>query len=94
MIELLGLLGIGWGIKAGADAVDAAAKRSAGRVTKAVTKAGKAALDHLDERGPYQSLERDARGGLHAHVDEVILDDGVRVHVRCRKCGRVAKSSS
>jgi len=94
MIELLGILGLGWGIKAAADGFDAAAKRTGRRVTKAVTKAGKAALEHLDERGPYQPLERDPSGGLHAHQDEVILDDGVRVHVRCRKCGRVRKGAA
>jgi hypothetical protein len=94
MIEWLGMLGLGIGIKAAADGVDGAAKRSVRRATKAVKKAGKAALEHLDERGPYNPLERDPSAGLHAHQDEVILDDGVRVHVRCTKCGRVQKGSA
>jgi hypothetical protein len=94
MIELLGILGIGWGIKAAADGVDAAAKRTVRSAKRTVTKAGKAALEHLDERGVYSPLERDARPALHAHQDEVIVDDGVRVHVRCKKCGRVLKGSA
>lgn len=98
MIEWLGMLGLGVGIKVAADATDATAKRTVRRASKAVTKLGKAALDHIDEAGPYQPLERDARGGctmlVNGHDDEVTLDDGVRVHVRCRKCGRVAKGSA
>lgn len=98
MIEWLGMLGLGIGIKAAADSVDAAAKKGVRRATRAVTKAGKAALEHIDQRGPYQPLERDARGGctmfVNGHDDEIIEDDGVRVHVRCKKCGRVAKGSA
>lgn len=98
MIEWLGMLGLGLGIKAGADAAQSATNRGVRSATRAVTKAGKAALQLLDERGPYQPLERDARGGctllVNAHDDEITVDDGVRVHVRCKKCGRVARGSA
>jgi hypothetical protein len=91
MLEILGILGIGWGIKKAADGVQSATNTATRKATRAVTNAGQAALRHLDERGPYHPLERDKRAGLCAHRDETIHDDGTYVEVRCKKCGRTAK---
>lgn len=89
MLEYLAMLGLGWAIKGGGDAAQAAANRGVRKATRAVTSAGKAALQHLDERGPGQPLERavPCSSAWRGHDYETTYDDGTRVEQRCRSCG-------
>lgn len=73
MLEYLGILGIGWGIKKAADGVQSATNRGVRKATKAIAHAAETVTV-----------------GACAHRDEVTHDDGARVEVRCKKCGRTA----
>lgn len=91
MIEYLGMLGLGWGIKKGADAFDAATTRATRKATRAVKSAPAklgAFLDEADRARGRHPLERDY--SMCAHDDEILEDYGDIVKVRCRKCGRTA----
>lgn len=92
MLEYLGILGIGWGIKKSGDAAQAAANRTVRSATKAVKNAPAKLGQLLDEAERARGrtpLERDY--SMCAHDDEVIEEDGPYVKVRCRKCKRTAK---
>lgn len=85
------MLGLGWAIKGGADAAQAAANRGVRKATRAVANAPAKLGEFLDEaerargRNP---LERDY--SMCAHDDELLEDYGDIVKVRCRKCRRTA----
>ncbi len=89
MLEWLAMGLLGGGILKGADAVQNATNKAARKATRAVSNAGNAALQHLDERGPYQPLERavPCSSAWRGHDYETTYDDGTRVEQRCRSCG-------
>lgn len=92
MLEYLGILGLGWGIKKAADGVQSATERGVRSATKAVKNAPAKLgqfLDEADRARGRTPLERDY--SMCAHDDEVIEEDGPYVKVRCRKCKRTAK---
>ena len=91
MLEYLGMLGLGWAIKGGGDAAQAAANSATRKATRAVANAPAKLGEFLDEAERARGrtpLERDY--STCAHQDEVIEEDGPYVKVRCRKCKRTA----
>lgn len=91
MLEYLGILGLGWGIKKAADGVQSAANSAARKATRAVKNAPAKLGEFLDEAERARGrtpLERDY--SMCAHDDEVLEDYGDIVKVRCRTCGRRA----
>lgn len=95
MLEYLGILGIGWGIKKMADAADAAPKVAVRKVKRTLKKANHLidlAMDnpHMGQGDPRNSKLLNHCSIL-GHDDEIILDDGVNLHTRCKRCKKVVK---
>jgi hypothetical protein len=99
MIELLGILGIGWGIKKVADATQSSTNRTVRSATRAVKNAPAALgafLDQVESASGRTPLERhpDATCGLpwRPHDDEITHDDGTLTEYRCKRCKRTTRS--
>jgi len=99
MLEYLGMLGLGWGIKKGADAAQTAANRTVRSATRAVKNAPAALgefLDQVDSARGRTPLERhpDATCGVpwRPHDDVITYDDGTVTEYRCKRCKRTTRS--